>query len=69
MEGYLRAVFWLAGREEGGGEGGKVVVWGGRGEERRVPKGEKEEGVRGRAVMVMVEVVVEGAIVGGVFRW
>ena len=52
MEGYLRAVFWLA-RVEPCGEGwGIVFVMEGRGVDMTVPKCENETGVRGLGVMV-----------------
>ena len=69
MFGYLRAVFWFAGMEPRGGVGGRVVVVGERGEVMMVPKGEKDEGVRGVAWMVMLGEGIEGAIVGAGARW
>ena len=61
---YLRAVPWFAGMEPRGGVGGRVVVEGGRGEVMMVPKGEKDEEVRGRARMLMLGDGIEGGIVG-----
>ena len=60
---YLRAVPWFAGMEPRGGVGGRVVVEGERGEVMMVPKGEKEDEVRGRAWMVGLGEGIEGAIV------
>lgn len=60
MLGNLRAVPWFAEMEPRGGEEGGVVVVEGSGEVRMVPKGSKAEGVRGVALMVMLD---EGAIV------
>ena len=58
----LRAVLWLAKTEPRGGEVGGVVVVGGSGVIKTLPKGAKAEGVSGTAWMVTVE---EGAIVEG----
>ena len=66
---YLRAVPWFAGTEPRGGVEGRVVVEGGRGEWMMVPKGEKEEEVRGVVGMVVLGEEREGAIVGDGGRW
>ena len=63
MFGYLRAVFWFAGEEEGGGGCGIArVVWG-RGEDMTVPKGAKEEAFKGSGWIVRLGEGITGAIV------
>ena len=66
---YLSAVPWFAGTEPRGGVGGRVVVEGGRGEWMMVPKGEKEEEVRGVVGMVVLGEGIEGAIVVDGVGW
>lgn len=59
---YLRAVFWFARVEYGGGLVGIVVVDGGRGELMTVPKGANAEGVKGWGWTVSLGAVIVGAM-------
>lgn len=62
--GNLRAVPWFAEMEPLGGGFGGVEVEEGSGEVRTEPKGSKDEGMSGTALMVMVD---EGAIAEGLY--